>query len=255
MGYFNVKFRPDMINGDTTQLVADNGDQAAFEDGDVLFDWHAIDIPKGSARVQGITVVMNGSNGSRQTERDIQFVFAKSVNGVAPPTLGVVNATATSLGTQNHIIGAFVVDSTVITRLDPYSVFGANAGSDPKNGMHLPVLEGEESTTQKGFQTIYVGGFATGALNFDTNVKANGAIDASADLANTIVVDTVDARKAFSVGDLVYALGTDTQIPGKVESVTDTLITFDTTNSTVDVADNDEILCATPIKIILHFED
>tara|TARA_R110001606_G_scaffold276992_1_gene425097 strand:- start:1477 stop:1836 length:360 start_codon:yes stop_codon:yes gene_type:complete len=119
----------------------------------------------------------------------------------------------------------------------------------------MPVLEGEDSTTQKGFQTIYVGGLATGALNFDTNVKANGAIDASADLANTIVVDTVDARKAFSVGDLVYALGTDTQIPGKVESVTDTLITFDTTNSTVDVADNDEILCATPIKIILHFED
>ena len=255
MGYFNVKFRPDMINGDTTQLVADNGDQAPFEAGDVLFDWHAIDIPKGSAHIKGITVVMNGSNGNRQTERDIEFVFAKSIDGVAPPTLGVVNATATALGTQNHITGAFVVDSSVITTLDPYSILGSSAGNGASHDIHMPVLEGEDSTTQKGFQTIYVGGLSKGALNFDTNVKANGAIDASADLANTIAVDTVDARKAFSVGDLVYALGTDTQIPGKVESVTDTLITFDTTNSTVDVGDDVEILCATPIKITLHFQD
>ena len=255
MGYFNVKFRPDMINGDTTQLVADNGDQAAFAANDVLFDWHAIDIPKGSARVQGITVVMNGSNGNRQSERDIQFVFAKSIDGVAPPTLGVVNATATALGTQNHIIGAFVVDSTVVTGLDPYSVFGACAGPAPANGLHLPVLEGEESTTQKGFQTIYVGGIITGVLNFDTNVLANGAIDASADLANTIVVDTTDARKAFAVGDLAYVRGVDTQVPGVITKVEQLKLTFSETNSTVDADNNIEILNATPIKITLHFED
>jgi len=254
MGYFNVKFRPDMINGDTTNFVADNGTATAFTANDVLFDWHAIDIPKGSARVQGITVVMNGSNGSRQTERDIQFVFAKSIGGVAPPTLGVVNATATALGTQNHIIGGFTVDSTVITGLDPYSVFGACAGAAPANGLHMPVLEGEESTTQ-GFQTIYVGGIITGAVSFDTNVLSSAVIDASSDELKTIAVDTVDARKVFSKGDLAYVLGTDTQIPGKVESVTNTVITFDTTNSTIDVANNAEILNATPIKITLHLED
>ena len=254
MGYFNVKSRPDMINGDTGNLVADNGTAAAFASGDVLFDWHAVDVPKGSARMQGITVVMNGSNGNRQTERDIQFVFAKSVDGVAPPTLGVINATASSLGLQNHIIGGFVVDSTVITTLDAFSVIGANAGAAPANGLHLPVLEGENSSTQ-GFQTIYVGGLATGALSFDTNVLSSAVIDASEDGLKTIAVDTTDARKVFSKGDLAYVLGTDTQIPGKVESVTGTVITFDTTNSTIDVANNAEILCATPIKIILHLED
>ena len=255
MGYFNVKFRPDMINGDTTNLVADNGTVTTFADGDVLFDWHAVDVPKGSARVQGITVVMNGSNGNRQTERDIQFVFAKSVDGVAPPTLGVINATASSYGIQNHIIGGFVVDSTVITRLDTFSVIGAVGGASPTNSLYLPVLDGEESATQKGFQTIYVGGLATGALNFDTNVLASAAIDASTDELKTIAVDTINATRVFSKGDLAYVLGTDTQIPGKVESVTQNLITFDTTNSTIDVADDAEILCATPIKVILHFED
>ena len=255
MGYFNVKFRPDMIKGDTTQLVADNGDQAAFASGDVLFDWHAIDIPKGSAHIKGITVVMNGSNGNRQTERDIEFVFAKSIDGVAPPTLGVVNATATALGTQNHITGAFVVDSSVITVLDPYSIIGSSAGNGASNDIHMPVLEGEESTTQKGFQTIYVGGLSKGALNFDTNVLANGAIDASADLLNTIVVDTVDARKVFAVGDLAYVRGTDTQVPGVITKVEELKLTFSETNSTVDAANNIEILNATPIKIILHFED
>ena len=255
MGYFNVKFRPDMINGDTTQLVEDDGTQKPFADGDVLFDWHAVDIPIGSARVQGITLVMNGSNGSRQTERDIQFVFAKSLDGVAPPTLGVVNATATSIGIQNHIVGGFVIDSSAVTRLDSCSVYGFTAGPSPSNGMHLPILEGERSATQQGFQTIYVGGLSSGTLNFDTNVLASAAIDASTDELKAIAVDTTDARKIFSKGDLAYVRGTDTQIPGKVKSVTDTVITFDTTNSTIDVANNAEILCATPIKIILHLED
>ena len=92
-------------------------------------------------------------------------------------------------------------------------------------------------------------------MSFDTNVLASAAIDASTDELKTIAVDTVDARKVFSKGDLAYVLGTDTQIPGKVKSVTENLITFDTTNSTIDVANNAEILCATPIKIILHLED
>ena len=125
----------------------------------------------------------------------------------------------------------------------------------PANGLHLPVLEGEESTTQKGFQTIYVGGIISGAVNFDTNVLANGAIDASADLANTIVVDQVDARKVFAVGDLAYVRGTDTQVPGVITKVEQLKLTFSETNSTVDAADNIEILNATPIKITLHFQD
>jgi len=254
MGYLNVKFQPDLIQGDTTVMIADDRTDTPFAAGDVLFDWHAVDIPKGASVLKGITIVMNGKNGSRQTERDIQFVFAKDIDNVAPPTLGVVNATATALSLQNHIIGGFVVDSTVITKIDTFSVFGSCSGPAPANALNLPVLEGDASSTQ-GFQRVYVGAIVTGEIDFATNTLVNGAIDASATNGKTITVDGTDARKVFTKGDLVYVSANDTQIPGKVESVTNTVITFDTVNSTVDIDNDTEVLCATPIKITLHLED
>jgi hypothetical protein len=58
----------------------------------------------------------------------------------------------------------------------------------------------------------------------------------------------------FSPGDKVYVHDVDTQIPGTVKTVAENLLTFNTTNSTVDVANNDEIINATPIKFTLHCE-
>jgi len=253
MGYLNVKFRPDLIQGDTTVMIADDRTDTPFSDGDVLFDWHAVDIPKGATALKGITVVVNGKNGSRQSLQDIQLVFATDVDGVAPPTLGVVNDTASAIGTQNHIIGGISLDAIPINKIDTYAVLGQYSAASQKDSA-LPVLEGELSSTQ-GFQRVYVGGLCTNAYDFATNTLVNGAIDASATSGKTITVDGTDARKVFSKGDLVYVSANDTQIPGKVESVTSTVITFDTVNSTVDIADNAEVLCATPIKIILHLED
>ena len=254
MGYFNVRLRPDMVNGDTTQLLADDNSDAAFAANDVLFDWTAVEIPK-TCRLLGVSAVINGEDGTAMTTtRDIELIFARaSADGSAPTTIGTVNATASSLGVMDNIIGAITLDKdTGATGTDPFTVLSTIQGGADQNGASTIVLD--PTPTPNGTQTIYVAGIVTGAVDFSTGVLVNGAIDASAVEGTTITVDTVDARKCFAVGDLIYVAGTDTQIPGKVKSLTDTVITFDTTNSTVDVVNDKEVICATPVRLTLHCE-
>ena len=243
-----------MVKGDTTQLLADNLDDAPFAANDVLFDWTAVEIPD-TCRLLGVTAVLNGEDGTAMsTTRDVELIFAKpSASGVAPTTIGTVNATATALGVMDNIIGAITLDKdTGATGTDPFTVLSTIQGGADQNGASTIVLDPTPDAT--GTQTIYVAGIITGAVDFSTGVLVNGAIDASAVEGKTITVDAVDARKCFAVGDLIYVAGTDTQIPGKVKSLTDTVITFDTTNSTVDVVDNKEVICATPVRLTLHCE-
>jgi len=65
-------------------------------------------------------------------------------------------------------------------------------------------------------------------------------------------VQTVDARKCFQKDDIVYVHDVDTAL-GTVASVTDTGIEL-TANNGAAVANNDEIMNATPIKVIFGFE-
>jgi len=257
--YVNVKFRPDLVNGDISNLIADDKTDAPFAAGDVLFDWFAVDIPKGGARLLGVTMVINGEDGVAQTARDIELLFGKSISGTAPTTLGTVNATATAVNFQTNAIGAVTMDKDVATGLvDSCHIQSTITGGAGEQGAPSLILEGESSTTAgNGYETIYVAATTAGALDFSTGVLSTEAIDASTPETGskaTIAVDTVDARLVFSPGDLVYVHDVDTQIPGKVKTVTQELITFDTTNTTVDVANNDEIINATPIKITLHLE-
>ena len=78
--------------------------QASMADGDVLFDWTALTIPRGSAKLTNLTVMLRGNDGSPQTARDINFYFAKSIDGVAPGSLGTLSATANGIGYYNHLI-------------------------------------------------------------------------------------------------------------------------------------------------------
>ena len=79
---------------------------AAYSDNDVLFDWEAFQIPKGAARLLSIAIIMRGKDGGAQESKDIDFFFAKTVDGVAPATLGNSNGTASAAPVvANHMIG------------------------------------------------------------------------------------------------------------------------------------------------------
>ena len=114
------------------------------------------------------------------------------------------------------------------------------------------------SGTNVGYDTLYVAGLQVTARNYGTGVLLNlaggAALDASATPVSEIAVDGVDATKIFSVGDQVYVHDLDTPIPGTLTKVEPLLLTFSEANSTVDIANNDELLNANPIRIKLGFE-
>tara|TARA_R100000808_G_C2117797_1_gene129900 strand:- start:383 stop:1159 length:777 start_codon:yes stop_codon:yes gene_type:complete len=254
--FFTVEVKPDIVGGDISDVIADDKTDAPFSAGDVLFDWHAFDIPKGSAKLESVCAYVMGEDGGQQADTDIHLVFAKTVNGNAPASLGSGNAIMTTgFDMPAHLVGACKLEGTTEGQgtIDG-PAFGQVyiAGPNSANGMnHQGILTGEpESGDNVGFDKLYVAGFSGGTLDFSTGVLSTGAITAEA--SATIAVDTVDARKCFQVGDTVYIHDVDTAA-GTVKSVASGSIVLEAVTA-VAVANNDEIINATPIKLVLGFE-
>jgi hypothetical protein len=255
MGYFTVRIAPDIVDGDISKLIASNKTDTPFASGDILFDWQALQVPKGTNRLVSISGYMMGQDGAAQINSDIEFIFAKSVNGTAPTTLGEENAAQTAcFELPLHYIGTASVEGN--TRPTIGAAFGDTFSSGHQgaaNGFTVDlVLEGEPDSGQNvGYDVIYVAGFAGSAIDFSTGVTS-GAV--SADSATDITVSAVDVRKCFQKDDIVYVHDQDTAL-GTVSSVPDATSLILTANNAVAIENTDEIMNATPIKIVFGFEN
>ena len=259
--YFNVDVVPDCIAGD----VSDNngGDVGA---GDIIFNWTAVDVPKGGSAIVSISAVVNAEDGAYGSGSltDYELMFAKSVDGVAPPSLGDIYAAQTTGGEmRHHVIGSARLESSTpsATLSKPafhvvYTNSSHGVGNSASVGSNTPIVMDLEpdSGTNVGFDKLYVAALQVSARNYGTGVLADGAVDASSAQSTTITVKTVDATKLFSVGDQVYVMDLDTPIPGTLTKVEATTLTFSEANTTVDITDGDELLNANPIRIKLGFE-
>ena len=255
MGLHAIRIAPDIVDGDISKLIASNKTDTPFADGDILFDWQELKVPNTTNKLVSITGYIMGEDGGVQVNTDIHFIFAKTIDGVAPGTLGEENAAQTAcFELPLHFIGAVKVEGTSSPNVGPAFGDTFSAGYEGGTNGHTTnlVLQGEPDLdgSSPGYTSIYVAAFTKAAVDFSTGVLSTGAI--SADDNTTVEVDTVDARKCFQKGDIVYVHDVDTAL-GTVDSVTSGVITL-TTNNVVAVANNDEIMNATPIKIIFGFE-
>ena len=252
MGYFTVEIEP---------TIAGNLQANAFGNGNVLFDWQTIQVPRGANKLIAATVVLRSKNGDHQTGAKMDLWFAKSINGTAPSTLGVINDGVTGLPViANHMIGMTHLES---------GEFGTNAGESFTVGStgsgaassNIPtlILEGEiNSGDNVGYDTLYVGAGAGNAIDFGTTVIARGGEAAGVTVVETDKGsnDDPDAELIFAPGDVLHGgtgavLGTVASIAAFASSKQD--ITF--TAGTAEVLDdNEELFCANPIRIILSFE-
>jgi len=199
---------------------------------------------------------MVGEDGANQANVDLTLVFAKSVDGVAPTSLGAVNsAPAGSFTVAQHVIGAVKVEGSAngigqVKLGHGTLLYGNIAGN---NGMSMNcVLEGEPASgSHVGFDKIYVAALCeTVGLDFSTGVLSDGVV--GDDTAADTTVKTVDARAAFQPGDIVYIHDVDTAI-GTVSSVPDDTSIILTSNNVGAIANNDELINATPITVTLKF--
>ena len=259
--FFSVNVNPDCINGD----VSENNGTDDIGAGEIVFDWTAVDVPNGTSLLRSIIAVANGEDGSLTSSAiDLELLFAKSIDNVAPPSLGAINTTpgTTISGTNswsNHLVGAFRLEGATAAGTlgkTPHRVVYTAPGNNADTNLGGPtVMDTEANTgTTKGFGKLYVAAIHVSGRNYGTGVLVDGAVDASSAQSTTVTVKTVDARKLFSIGDQVYVVGNDTPIPGTLTKVEATTLTFSTANTTIDMSDGVELLNANPYKIKLGFE-
>ena len=92
--FFTVDVLPDIINGAVANVQ--NSDKSDFDivAGDLIFDWTTVDVPSGACLRRSVIASTNQEDGAFNggSYVDYHLVFAKSVDGVAPSSLGSVNS-------------------------------------------------------------------------------------------------------------------------------------------------------------------
>ena len=248
MAYINKQVKP--VITATTQ-------NTQFANNDILFDWTAFDLPKGSSLLKNIAAVVRHADTAAQTMQHIHLFFARSIDGVAPASLGTVNATANGTGYFNNIIGGIILDKAdaLIDGLDFVTVLSSGNSSGGNTGVPEIAFSTEDiGISTMGFEKYYVAAIHHGGagFNFTTGVLLNqGSDQAAAAVETTLTTDGTDARKVFSVGDVVVAA--DGAAVGTVTAVASaTSLTVDAVEAALE--DDDELLVQSPVGLQLSFQ-
>ena len=236
--YFNITVKPDITGQNAV---------TAFASGDLMFDWTEFSVPKGGAKLIGVTAIVRGTNAVRQ-EQPMDLYFAKASEGdVAPTSLGNVNATIVGAGFANNLVGALTIPATDYRdHLDNLAVAHTNEVATGA-GFILGDLTNRAGYT--GFNKYYLAVAAGGAFDFGTGVLADDPVSVG---DTNITVKTISAERAFSVGDVLIDNGN--AAIGTIKSIgSATAVTLES-GATEAVAGDDEIVVKNPITFILHFE-
>ena len=254
--YFTVEVKPTI---DVAALAGGNIATAT-----VLADWIGFDLPKGPARLIGITARYTGKNGVDYTPADFQIYWAKSINGNAPGTLGDDAAAVDTFGWFPNIIGHSYVDATtdadggdlvmgnILTSARPGGGGSTASTSAQYSQNSAVVLQGEpDSGINVGFDKLYAGLVSNGTHNWGPSTMA-----VSTETATTtpvIIVKTLDALlSGIGPGDVLR--DEDNQLLGTVKSVdSGTQITLEDDCASVSAVDK-LVYNTCPITLVLMFE-
>ena len=244
--YFAVTVKP--------TIAASIQAEAAYSQADVLFDWHAFDIPKGAAKLVGVTALVRQTNGTGANVLPFHVYYAKSIDGVAPSSLGTVHATANGTGYYNNIIGKNNIE--VKDFADDYLDVGVHVAALAAGGADSDkpstVLQGEpDSGTNVGYDRLYVAGLCgvSGVFDFASTVTCTGVQPIT---QAVLTVGTTSALSNFAVGDILH--DEDDRLLGTVKSMDSTTqmtMTANLENATVNAKD---VYNISPITLILSFE-
>jgi len=272
--YFTLEVKPKIT---ASQQAANSG---VYADGDVVFDWQAIDIPKGANRLVGATAVIRQKHGTAGNEQPFMLLYAKTLNGTAPGSLGTSNATADGTGFYNNVIGksSFLAKDYIGDKIDNGVVIASLQQGGADSEQPSQVLQCEpDSGTNVGYDKLYVGMIAEGAFDFSTAVALDDAVDISGNNGTLTTLDGTACNLVFAPGDVLHAQ--DDIIVGEVASLDANNITFkfngqatasgtdysvpttlanwriqNGADAAGDLANNDELFNLSPVTILLSFE-
>ena len=212
--------------------------KAAYADTEILFDWHEVKGFKGSS-IDGIQVIVRGTDGADQTMVAIDLLFATShireeERGISvdqvPPTLGTTGAAVDTFQWKNNLVGYVPIVSGDFIDGDLVVLNIAT-----KSGLNIPV--GGD---------LYVAAVAKGALDFRSTVQVSTE---TATNTTAVVVKTTSALTNFAPGDVLH--DEDDLAIGTVKSVTDATNLVLTENCASVSAVNKDLYNIHPIQLLL----
>ena len=234
----------------------------AFSIGDLLFDWTAVDMPKGSARLINATVIVRpkGDSGPTTNDNALGLVFSSS-NTVS---LGTAHGTVDNRPSNDYLGTLFYHASQYTpTTFNSTAVGNLGFGGDKEvTGGPIVLTPDPTTRTSGGYDKLYIGGWA-GDGNMDFSSINAIAEDTDAEHADSKVITmdgtSMDVREHFIDGDVVH-IGTSVGSPA-ADSVIGTIASADSaTQVTLDavsetaLVDGDILYNINPIRIILQFE-
>jgi len=259
--YFTVEFKPSIA-------AIDAGQHAAFADGDVLFDWFPIQIPRGGGRIIGVQVELRpkGDSGATPNKFPLELYFARHNSDhpdnayAQPTTLGPLNSAPANPGDITQVVDKFlghipIVAGDFADSIDPIAI----ASTSDTHGIVLQqdpehINRGNIGAGTAGTHRFYIAGIAGGDIDFvSSTLINNGSLN-----TDTFTVDGTDPRLHIAPGDTIRACtATDTtgeKILGTVKEFEDAnTINLEATTLTA-VVNNDIIYNRHPIRIILTIE-
>tara|TARA_Y100001938_G_C7947640_1_gene357571 strand:- start:30 stop:782 length:753 start_codon:yes stop_codon:yes gene_type:complete len=249
MAYFTVEVKC-AISGAAT------GQHAAFTAGDLLFDWQGFEIPRGGAKLVGVTALVRPKGDADPTPNNFGFDL---IFGKVGTTLGSANAVAFVGTPTNDIIGSVnIAQSNFIGPNSAVATSCISVASVSDLSVNISPDDTALNTgTNVGYDKFYVAGVANGDIDFRTIVRlhdGSGNMDVSV-AGTTIATDGtgMDIREHFIVGDELIAH--DDAVIGTVASLTDATDLELTSNfGAGTLADDDYVYAKHPITLKLHFE-
>ena len=260
MGFFNVTAKP--------YILPSEQHDGNITDTQLLADWTEFEIPKGAAKLIGITVLYRGKDGADVAPTDFEIIWAKGdPDGSAPTSIGDTGGavSAPAVGSPpwfNLIQGKTYVDVSNglsdgdLTYLNVVAVPNVSGGVEAAssidgfpNNSNL-VLQGEpNSGSSVGYDKLYCTLIAKATHNWESTLAINGTMVTT---SPTLTVGTIDARLAVAPGDVLY--DEDDLLLGTVKSVDlATKITMESNLSNAS-SSGKKIYNASPITLVLSFE-
>ena len=246
--YFSVEVKP---------TIAASKQHAAFSGGDVLFDWVEFEIPKGTSRLIGATMLVRPKGNNTPTGNKFgSFLIFSKTNTVS---YGTPNSAQTTIPSNDFLGFIEIAEEDNFTIGAGTAIGMAGRGSNNSSVEPGLLLTGSQTGSNVGYDKLYVAAQALGAFDFTSVVAI--AEDTDAEHANSQVITTdgtVDESKIFAVGDVLH-IGTTVGTPaadsliGTVAAVADNLVTLEAVSPTA-LVDGDILYNIHPIRLILHFE-
>tara|TARA_R110002020_G_scaffold264204_1_gene478940 strand:- start:48 stop:809 length:762 start_codon:yes stop_codon:yes gene_type:complete len=248
--YFSVEVKP--------TLPASKQHAAAFTAGDVLFDYTEFEIPKGTSRLIGATMITRPKGNATPTGNKFgAFLIFSKTNTTG---YGTVNSAQTNVP-SNDFLGLLELETTTSYSLGAGTAVGMTGRASNTSSQANVLLTGSQTGSSVGYDKLYVAAQANGAFDF-TSINAiaeSGAADAASTQVITMDGSSMDVRDHFIAGDVVH-IGTSAGTPaadsliGTVASADSaTQITLDAVSPTA-LVDGDILYNIHPIRLILHFE-